>query len=169
MHVAAQSHLKVNGSRKASLATAIWCAVKERGGASLGCFKYPLAALEVFLAGTKKDQRHKLLILFILYGAPGRIRTSDTLIRSQVLYPAELQALNLRLFDRPQMRENSRATRRPIRAGRRGESIQQRFELGYTRHARVFNFGVSPSCMGFSSGLYGNAICIDNPPIAAFL
>ena len=50
---------------------------------SLGCFKYPLAALEVFLAGTKKDQRHKLLILFILYGAPGRIRTSDTLIRSQ--------------------------------------------------------------------------------------
>ena len=30
--------------------------------------------------------------LFYLYGAPGRIRTSDRLVRSQVLYPAELQA-----------------------------------------------------------------------------
>ena len=47
----------------------------------------------VFSTGTKKDQRRRLLILFVLYGAPGRIRTSDTLIRSQVLYPAELQAL----------------------------------------------------------------------------
>ena len=47
----------------------------------------------MFLTDTKKDQRGKLLILFALYGAPGRIRTSDTLIRSQVLYPAELQAL----------------------------------------------------------------------------
>ena len=27
-------------------------------------------------------------------GAPGRIRTSDHLVRSQVLYPAELRALN---------------------------------------------------------------------------
>ena len=26
------------------------------------------------------------------FGAPGRIRTSDTLVRSQVLYPAELRA-----------------------------------------------------------------------------
>ena len=50
-------------------------------------------ALKVFFAGTKKDQRPKLLILLVLCGAPGRIRTSDTLIRSQVLYPAELQAL----------------------------------------------------------------------------
>ena len=28
------------------------------------------------------------------YGAPGRIRTSDHLVRSQVLYPTELRALN---------------------------------------------------------------------------
>ena len=28
----------------------------------------------------------------IFYGAPGRIRTSDPLVRSQVLYPAELRA-----------------------------------------------------------------------------
>ena len=28
----------------------------------------------------------------ILYGAPGGIRTPDRLVRSQVLYPAELQA-----------------------------------------------------------------------------
>ena len=59
----------------------------------MDCFNYPLPGLEGFLAGTKKDQRPKLLILLVLYGAPGRIRTSDTLIRSQVLYPAELQAL----------------------------------------------------------------------------
>ena len=37
-------------------------------------------------------------------GAPGRIRTSDPLVRSQVLYPAELRALNLR-------RRNYRAAR----------------------------------------------------------
>ncbi len=30
---------------------------------------------------------------FCIYGAPGRIRTSDHLVRSQVLYPAELRAL----------------------------------------------------------------------------
>ncbi|CAD5268408.1 hypothetical protein HALO59_30331 [Halomonas sp. 59] len=30
-------------------------------------------------------------------GAPGRIRTSDPLIRSQVLYPAELRARNVLL------------------------------------------------------------------------
>ena len=29
---------------------------------------------------------------FFLFGAPGRIRTSDPLVRSQVLYPAELRA-----------------------------------------------------------------------------
>ena len=29
------------------------------------------------------------------HGAPGRIRTADPLVRSQVLYPAELRALNL--------------------------------------------------------------------------
>ena len=27
------------------------------------------------------------------YGAPGRIRTSDPLVRSQILYPTELRAL----------------------------------------------------------------------------
>src|SRR5690625_7768948 len=30
--------------------------------------------------------------LFFLFGAPGRIRTSDRLARSQVLYPADLRA-----------------------------------------------------------------------------
>ena len=30
---------------------------------------------------------------FFMGGAPGRIRTSDHLVRSQVLYPAELRAL----------------------------------------------------------------------------
>ena len=33
---------------------------------------------------------------FYLYGAPGAIRTPDRLVRSQVLYPAELQALKRR-------------------------------------------------------------------------
>ena len=30
--------------------------------------------------------------LLILNGAPGRIRTSDPLVRSQILYPTELRA-----------------------------------------------------------------------------
>ena len=30
-----------------------------------------------------------------MFGAPGRIRTSDPLVRSQVLYPAELRAHKL--------------------------------------------------------------------------
>jgi hypothetical protein len=32
--------------------------------------------------------------ILIEYGAPGEIRTPDHLVRSQVLYPAELRALN---------------------------------------------------------------------------
>ena len=43
---------------------------------------------------TKKAS--KLLTFFVKYGAPGTIRTCDRLVRSQVLYPAELRALNLR-------------------------------------------------------------------------
>src|SRR5688572_6014347 len=31
----------------------------------------------------------------LIYGAPGRIRTHDPLVRSQVLYPTELRALKL--------------------------------------------------------------------------
>ena len=30
--------------------------------------------------------------LFVICGAPGRIRTHDPLVRSQVLYPTELRA-----------------------------------------------------------------------------
>ncbi len=33
--------------------------------------------------------------IFVKSGAPGTIRTCDRLVRSQVLYPAELRALNL--------------------------------------------------------------------------
>jgi hypothetical protein len=32
------------------------------------------------------------LLSLVLYGAPGAIRTPDRLVRSQVLYPAELRA-----------------------------------------------------------------------------
>ena len=35
------------------------------------------------------------LFLHQVYGAPDTIRTCDRLVRSQVLYPAELRALNL--------------------------------------------------------------------------
>ncbi len=35
-----------------------------------------------------------LIFYFTLNGAPERIRTSDHLVRSQVLYPAELRAQN---------------------------------------------------------------------------
>ena len=34
-----------------------------------------------------------------VYGARGRIRTSDHLVRSQVLYPAELHALKLFILE----------------------------------------------------------------------
>ena len=81
-------------------------------------------ALKVFFAGTKKDQRPKLLILLVLCGAPGRIRTSDTLIRSQVLYPAELQALISRLLTRPQTRETSRTAIGLAEQAAAAESIQ---------------------------------------------
>lgn len=37
---------------------------------------------------------HKRLILLLYFGAPGRIRTHDPLVRSQVLYPTELRALS---------------------------------------------------------------------------
>ena len=37
----------------------------------------------------------------VLIGAPGEIRTPDHLVRSQILYPAELRALSLgELFDK---------------------------------------------------------------------
>jgi hypothetical protein len=37
----------------------------------------------------------KPLIHLRKYGAPGRIRTSDPLVRSQILYPTELRARKL--------------------------------------------------------------------------
>lgn len=36
-----------------------------------------------------------------LYGAPGEIRTPDPLVRSQVLYPTELRALNSAIIRYP--------------------------------------------------------------------
>ena len=48
--------------------------------------------------GTKLDLWDKLIIGSsenLRIGAPGEIRTPDPLVRSQVLYPAELRALNL--------------------------------------------------------------------------
>jgi hypothetical protein len=41
------------------------------------------------VAGHKKTRIKRV----ILFGAPGEIRTPDRLVRSQVLYPAELRAL----------------------------------------------------------------------------
>ncbi len=41
---------------------------------------------------TETKKASKLLALNVKNGAPGRIRTSDRLVRSQVLYPAELRA-----------------------------------------------------------------------------
>ena len=48
-----------------------------------------------------------MLIKLLLYidmfdknGAPGEIRTPDQLVRSQLLYPAELQALNTVIITR---------------------------------------------------------------------
>ncbi len=44
--------------------------------------------------GHKKAQLNELGLSVHNNGAPGRIRTSDRLVRSQVLYPAELLAHN---------------------------------------------------------------------------
>tara|TARA_B100000900_G_scaffold124178_1_gene104807 strand:+ start:37 stop:213 length:177 start_codon:yes stop_codon:yes gene_type:complete len=41
----------------------------------------------------KKEEREKEIIS----GAPGEIRTPDPLVRSQVLYPAELRAQSLKM------------------------------------------------------------------------
>ena len=41
----------------------------------------------------KMKKASNLLALNVKYGAPGTIRTCDRLVRSQVLYPAELRAL----------------------------------------------------------------------------
>ena len=46
-------------------------------------FLTPINTRDVFLTGTKKDQRRKLLILFVLYGSACWARTSDSLINSQ--------------------------------------------------------------------------------------
>lgn len=49
----------------------------------------------------EQDVRHKKssyrlndnCLIYLFFGAPGTIRTCDRLVRSQVLYPAELRAL----------------------------------------------------------------------------
>ena len=43
---------------------------------------------------------------FLNNGALGRIRTFDRLVRSQVLYPAELRARNVLCIDVPSKRED---------------------------------------------------------------
>ncbi len=45
----------------------------------------------VLIAGPKRLENLRPIVI-VLNGAPGRIRTADTLVRSQVLYPAELRA-----------------------------------------------------------------------------
>ncbi len=47
-----------------------------------------------------EDSGSRAYSIFFIYlsGAPGRIRTSDTLVRSQVLYPTELRARDLNLL-----------------------------------------------------------------------
>ena len=51
----------------------------------------------------KRVSADKTLTLFC-NGTPGRIRTSDHLVRSQVLYPAELRAQKLYLQTSVEMR-----------------------------------------------------------------
>ncbi len=66
----------------------------------LAPFADRLTALEVrdtnLAQGQKEKGLHrcKPLNFFIVSGAPGRIRTHDPLVRSQVLYPTELRALH---------------------------------------------------------------------------
>ena len=58
------------------------------------CFLLLPALSEKNKIRTYEKSPHHLMWAF-KYGALGRIRTSDRLVRSQVLYPAELRARNL--------------------------------------------------------------------------
>ena len=57
---------------------------------------------------------------FVLFGAPGEIRTPDPLVRSQVLYPTELRARNARtrIMRRPRKTVNFRVIQKT--GGERG-------------------------------------------------
>ena len=59
---------------------------------TLARFIEPEGLISVRTSQTKKGPSSRDPLSF---GAPGRIRTSDRLVRSQVLYPAELRALGL--------------------------------------------------------------------------
>ncbi len=52
-------------------------------------YSIQLSYTRTITLSTKKAHVHEP---FVKYGARGRIRTSDRLVRSQVLYPAELHA-----------------------------------------------------------------------------
>src|SRR5690554_8023219 len=60
--------------------------------ARLGGFEPPTAW---FVARYSIQLSYSRLKLVCEFGAAGRIRTSDRLVRSQVLYPAELQPHNI--------------------------------------------------------------------------
>jgi hypothetical protein len=56
---------------------------------ALGFFLYALTKKGPLLLERKG---RKSLILIVMFGAPGEIRTPDPLVRSQILYPTELRA-----------------------------------------------------------------------------
>ncbi len=57
-------------------------------------------------------------------GAPDTIRTCDRLVRSQVLYPAELRALNLSIIRGKADNRNLNGGERGIRTLDRGKPIR---------------------------------------------
>ena len=52
-----------------------------------------VARYSIQLSYGRLQEKHTAVVV-LKVGAPERIRTSDRLVRSQVLYPAELRALN---------------------------------------------------------------------------
>ena len=58
-----------------------------------------VGSLRNALGVSYKIKRPICMGLFILFGAPGEIRTPDPLVRSQVLYPTELRALGFTSYN----------------------------------------------------------------------
>src|SRR5690554_8154279 len=92
--------------------------------ARLGGFEPPTAW---FVARYSIQLSYSRLKLICEIGAAGRIRTSDRLVRSQVLYPAELQPHNLSQW------LNATSTGSRLSAGkwRRGRDSNPRYDCSY--------------------------------------
>ena len=86
---------------------------------------------------------------FSFFGAPGRIRTSDPLVRSQILYPTELRALGIvlsLLSHKPKLRgrelsisTDQKSTCRSEPCSRKSKFENRPFNFVFASKARSYN------------------------------